>query len=737
MPENIQGLISRINFRNPETGWHVLSITPNQRGKDDDIMIKAVGTIPGNSVREGDEYRFSGEWSTHEKFGKQFKFTDFEVILPNNRSGIIAYFQSDHFYGIGPVAAGKIVDALGEDALEKLKQNPDLASTIPGITPKQAREITRKMREHSSLGDLISTICTDGISTNLANKIHALYGGEEALQLVKNNPYQLIHDLQGVGFKIADRIARVTGVAPNSPYRVEAAIRHVLYEAQNEGHVALSAGEVNKRVLELLGPDCGVTAKDIGQIGRSMIETQEIFREKNHNLVYEIGMHRAEVSLASKIRFLSKMPVHIADKEQIEQMINSAEAYTGIKYAPEQRQAIISALTSAISVITGGPGTGKSTITNAIVSIYKAVNPENNIYLASPTGRAAKRLSEATGFEAKTVHRLLHYSPYYGGFEFNEDNPLPGPGLLIVDEFSMADIELADDLFRALPDDIQVVLVGDIDQLPSVGPGSVLRDVISSGTLPVTRLKFIYRQGKESTIAWLADKIRKGEKVNLAKLAARDDITDFDFIEANDPSDAAFEIEKLAGMAIAAGSNAMEFQVLTPLKTKGAAGADYLNKMIQKSINPPDQGKPELQVGQTTYRLGDKIMVIKNNYDKMVFNGDLGIITNVVNGERMGVTAEIDGYSKFFNLDDLKKTVTLAYAYTIHKSQGGEFPTAIVVCLRSHYIMLQRNLLYTAITRAKQKLIIVGQQSAFDVAVKNTKIQKRNSLLAERLKGAV
>lgn len=751
MPEVLQGLVSRVIFRNPENGYSVLSVLPNkeyiqqdsQQNHDDDSFpdlpvdnsIKVIGNMPGNGVREGDEYRFTGKWVNHSQYGRQFKFDDFEVILPDNRGGIIAYLCSDHFYGIGPVAAGKVVDALGEDALEKLKANPDIAYSIPGISPKQAQEIANKMREHSSLGELITLICGDEVSTNLAARICAKYGGDAAIKVVKNNPYQLIEDLDGVGFKIADRIARATGVALDSPYRIEAAIRHVLQEAQHEGHVALSAGEINEKVMELLGPGCGVEPKDIGKIGRGMIAAEELRREKlqNQDLVYLSWMHRAEVSLAAKVRYMSELEAEPLDAEMVGNMVDDTAVQQGIEYAPEQRQAIITALASSLSIITGGPGTGKSTITLAIVDLYKRLYPDHRheIYLASPTGRAAKRLAEATGREAKTIHRLLRYNPFEGGFEFNEHNPLPGPGLLIVDEFSMCDVELADDLFRALPEDIKVVLVGDIDQLPSVGPGSVLRDTIVSGVVPVTRLQYVYRQGKESTIAWLADKIRKGEKVDLAKLAAK--VDDFEFIPAEDPSDAAYAIEQLVERLTSEGLTPMDFQVLTPLKVKGPAAADYLNKMIQRRVNPPDESKQELVRQNMTYRLGDKVMVIKNDYKKLVFNGDLGVVSGI---EKGGIWADIDGAPVFFGAEDMDK-ITLAYAYTVHKSQGGEFPLAIVVCLRSHYIMLQRNLIYTAITRAKKRLIIVGQQSAFDVAVRNNKIIRRNTLLAERLKGVV
>ena len=1097
--ETLQGLVSRVIYRNPENGYCVLAVTPNSRPEvtpdpdddfpmpADDSSIKAVGNIPG--IREGDEYRFSGKWTNHDRFGRQFKIDDAEVILPDNRGGVIAYLCSDHFYGIGPVAASKVVDALGEDALDKLKSNPDAAYSIPGLSGGQADELARKMRSHSALGELITMICGDGVSTNLAAKINSKYG-DEAIDQIKNNPYQLIKDLPGVGFKIADRIARVVGVAPNSPYRVEAAIRHVLSEAEHEGHVALPAGEINRLVMELLGPTCGVEPRDVGKIGMGMVASQELEREKDHNLVYKIGLHRAEVLLAMKLRYLSTMRADSDDPGIVEQLVEFAAGRQGIDYAPEQREAIITAIVSNISIITGGPGTGKSTITNAIVDVYRELNPRgHNIYLASPTGRAAKRLAEVTGHEATTIHRLLHFHPYQG-FQFDENEPLPGPGLLIVDEGcfhwktivllgdgtweyigkivnqkmettvmsynpetgrleprqikqwwkyerksdlleisasrnnstrrgrticctpqhmiatrkgyrradslevgdkvlvrgrfftdfqcqvvlgaligdahlqgldknrhksyqlaftqgedqkgyldfkislfpglftsephpspsgysdkkvwratmnlvdefddlvpiitkdgkinptseymdmlgdiglaifymdngsininktecayvclhterfdlgtqqimadwlqkkfsgkvklqrskghyfirlnkeasanlldavepyipacmkykhrnpelatfnpvpepmidvgevpirsikkwdkedsyskyvydigveglhnyvagnvivhnSMCDLELSCSLFKAIPEDIQTVLIGDIDQLPSVGPGSVLRDTIISGVLPVTRLKFVYRQGKQSTIAWLADKIRLGEKVNLAELSQK--VDDFDFIAAEDPSDAAYAIEDLVGKLTASGLGAMDFQVLTPLKSKGAAGADYLNKMIQRSINPADPSRQELVRGTMTYRLGDKVMVIRNNYQKGVFNGDLGTVTGI---DRGGIWAQIDGRPVFFAPDDLGQ-ITLAYAYTIHKSQGGEFPLAIVVCLRSHYIMLQRNLVYTAITRARQRLVIVGQQSAWDVAIRNNRIQQRNSLLAERLKGAV
>lgn len=717
--ETIRGAIIRARFHNPTNGYCVLQVSAG------DEFITAVGYMP--SVREGDEYSFSGQWSSHPKFGRQFVFDNCELLLPKSRRGIVAYIAS-LTYGIGEAKAGRIVDALGEDCLELIRENPEALARVPGITPEQAEEIAAKLSENTVLAELSSLICRQGVTPRLAAAVYMKYGAE-SVDVVKNNPYVLADDIYRVGFITADRVAQAVGVAPDSPYRVRAALEFVLKNAaEMDGHCYLRPRDIVPAVQKVLGKGCGVGVEQIAAANEALNESGKTIREDS--CVYLARMHAAEVRLAGRMRAL--LTHKAEDKAGPEHAMNVAERVAGMEYASRQREAIRTVLQNPLSIITGGPGTGKSTVTNGILITYQKLHPKNKIYLASPTGRAAKRLAEVTGQEAKTIHRLLRYHPELG-FQVNENEPLESPGLLIVDEISMADMELAADLFAGIPDDLQVVLVGDVDQLPSVGPGSVLRDAIDSGAVPTVRLEHNYRQEQGSRIAAYADLVRRGE---MPPLAAKDGDVECVFLDSYDTP-----VEQVVPAVLSRIRQAlddsltpMEFQVLAPMR-KGPAGVGALNEAIQEMVNPAAPEKAEMKRGKETFRINDKVMVVKNDYSLGVFNGDMGIVTGVEGAkgpDGPGLWVRIDRAAVFFPADDLG-ILTLAYAGTVHKAQGNEFPLCIVVCVRSHYIMLQRNLLYTAITRAKHRLVLVCQESAVEAAVKNDKIKERYSRLKERL----
>lgn len=710
-------------------------------GAEDYNRITAKGTMP--NPKEGDEIIFQGRWVEDPQRGWQFLFSTFEIVLPTSEQGVVTYFSSDKFFGLGRVAGEKILKSLGPNCLNLLKEDPDLAYQITDLSKKQQAELEQKMREHGALGDLIGLICQHGIGPGTAGRIFAHYG-PESVKIVKENPYRLTKEVDGIGFKIADSIGSAVKIGRNSDFRIEAAIRHVLEEAKSEGHCALRSEFISAETLDLLGPGSGVDWGGVARVGLGMIKSGELCRVKNEaakiDYIYLAEMHDAEESVAREV--LSRIgPAEGVTLEMVEQLVDSLEGGMGegFKLAPEQRQAVIWALLYRESVVTGGPGTGKSTISRLIRAGYAALYPYANMYQVAPTGRAAKRLSETTGESASTIHRQLRYNPEIG-FEYNKNNQLPGPGLLLLDEASMVDIELARSLMEALPADVQVVFIGDVDQLPSVGPGTVLRDIICSGVVPTTRLKYVYRQEEGSTISLLADMInRYDETKDMPDLRGMQNVCggrDFKFFEAETADEAHSTIQGLMRDWHGSGLKIMDFQVLTPLKDRGAASAKHLNSMLRDIFNPAGgggEGKPEKVYGDKVFRDGDKIMKVKrNDYKKMLFNGDIGTM-----GFEYGkpIFQAEDNFIPLDN-DDLAN-IELAYAFTVHKSQGSESPLVVVVCIKAHYIMLQRNLMYTAITRAKKRLAIVGSQDAFKIAVRNNKIEHRYGLLQQRLRGEI
>lgn len=700
--ETLRGTILGIRFYNPRNGWAVLSLHTS------DEAVTAVGPVV--NPREGDEYELTGAYVTDPKYGRQFKIQGAEVLLPSTRKGIIRYLASIA-YGVGEVKAARIVGALGDDCLDKLQANPACLDGLTFLTQDQREQIKAHLREHSAVAEVSSLICKEGITPNLAAKVVAVFGAD-AVQIVKEEPYRLT-EIDGIGFLTADKVAMSVGIKPDAPQRIQAAVLHLLSEAENDGHCYLRPSSLVKQAPDLLGHQVDTAA--IAEAVATLIRSGLLTREEDD--IYTSEMYEAETGVAQMVRNLvAQKPWPIAS---LDNLIHACETDAGLTYHPIQRQAIRMALTSGLSVLSGGPGTGKTLITKAIVAIYRQEHPNLPVHLCSPTGRAAKRLSEATGHPAKTIHRLLGYTPGVG-FSYHEEEPLDG-GLLIADEASMMDIRLAKSLFSACANGMQVVLVGDVDQLPSVGPGSVLRDIIRSESAPVTMLEYVYRQEEGSGISALADMVNQGSLTGIGV------VSDVVSAPISNPDEALPLVTQFAKQAYAE-YGLLGFTVLAP-GHKGSAGVKALNTAIRAAINPGAGNSPK-------FAAGDRVMVTKNNYPHDVFNGDVGVVRNA----NPDGSIEVDFGDAWvtFGLSDAQAPLDIlqmAFASTIHKSQGGEYPAVVVVLTRQHWIMLRRQLLYTAITRAKKRLIVIHQTGAFERAVRNNQEAKRNSKLAERLGG--
>ncbi|MGE4274087.1 MAG: ATP-dependent RecD-like DNA helicase [Desulfitobacterium sp.] len=717
--KTLAGTVTGIRFHSPQNGYSVLMVQPRDTSIDSS-HCSVVGNLA--AVRVGDEYEFQGAWTENPKYGKQFAFKKAEVVLPKEKQGSISYLAT-LATGVGPAKAKKIVDALGDDALQIIINDPEVLNQFMFLSPSQCEELTTGLMQNTKMAELSALICGEGVGIGTATKIYKEYGAE-AVKIVKENPYLLADEVYGIGFKVADRIGRSVNIAPDSPYRVESAYQYSLKEAGNDGHVFLKPKDTMVEITKLLGKDSMVGLGNVKEAFETLERRGVVTREGD--CIYLSYMYREEVTLAKDILRLAQTEGKYAESEEyqrIEDIIEEIQEQDGIVYAKEQKEAIISAFRKSLSVVTGGPGTGKTTVVNGIIKAYKQIAKNWNIFLAAPTGRASKRMAEATGIEAMTEHRLLKFNPYEGGFMFNRDNQLPS-GLLIVDEFSMNDISLSQSLFEAVPDDMVMVLVGDVDQLPSVGPGKVLEDIIDSRKVVTTRLKFNYRQASGSRIALEASRIAE---LNDCRLYA--DENDWKTILNEDPEKALEGIKSEVKQAKEAGLGIMDFQVLAPMK-KGTVGVDNLNEVIREIVNPPSFSKPEQKVGKDRFfRLGDKVMVIKNNYKLGVFNGDLGVVKRIHIGT---IVVDFEGEEIMFEGENLL-ILTLAYASTVHKSQGSEFPLVIMVVMRSHYIMLQKNLFYTGITRAKNKLVLVCQESAVKRCLDNKDKQVRHTMLRERI----
>ena len=711
----LEGVLERIVFFNEENSFTVARL--QVVGKKD--LITIVGSLP--LPTPGETLRLKGQWVVDTKFGQQFRVESCLSVLPATIVGIQKYLGSSLIKGIGPIMARRIVDKFGLETFDIIEDSPERLREAEGIGPIRTERITNAWQEQKEIREVMVFLQGHEVSPAYAVKIYKIYG-DKAISVVKENPYRLALDISGIGFKTADKIARSMGIDPNSQIRAEAGIIHVLSELVDEGNVYYPDQELKKKAGELLEVDPAIlemALATLAQQDRIMIE--ELPEGK---AVYLTPLYVAEANVARRLKTLiesTKQPLQL----DVEKAIEWVQGINHIELAETQKQAIKKAVTGKVLVLTGGPGTGKTTLVNSLVRILEKKG--QRILLASPTGRAAKRLSEVTGKEAKTIHRLLEFSPKEGGFKRNEDNPLDAD-LVVIDEASMVDTILMNNLLKAVPVTATLLLVGDVDQLPSVGPGNVLKDIIASGCVETVILTEIFRQAQESLIIVNAHRVNRGEFPQLKPQQGQR--SDFYYIEKNTPEEVLAVIKELCGKRL---PNAFHFsplddiQVMTPMH-RGTVGVSNLNAELQRLLNP--EGKVITRGGRL-FRANDKVMQTKNNYEKDVFNGDIGRIVSI-DFDEQEVQVKFDDRLVNYELSDLDDLV-LAYAISIHKSQGAEYPAVVVPLLSQHYIMLQRNLLYTAITRAKRLVVLVGSKSAIAIAVRNNKVQHRYTNLAARL----
>ena len=738
MSESITGYIDHIIFRNEDNGYTVMVL----KGVSEEDELTCVGSFP--VVTQGASVELEGNFTQHPVYGKQFQAVRLTEKMPEDALAMERYLGSGAIKGIGAALAGRIVRHFGDDTFQIVENEPERLSEVKGISEKKAREIAMQIAEKSDMRKAMMFLQKYGISLNLGAKIYQKYG-DSVYSVLQENPYRLADDISGVGFKIADEIAYRIGIHTDSDYRIKSGMVYTLLQATGEGHVYLLKDELFQRAAELLGVDSSYMEKHLVDLA---MERKIVQKEQGDQiLIYPAQYYYLELNTA---RMLRELDIFCPEDEKIvERRIVQIEKETGTVLDEMQKKAVQEAAGHGLLILTGGPGTGKTTTINAIIRYFEGEGAE--IRLAAPTGRAAKRMTEATGYEAQTIHRLLELSgmpednregqPIH--FERNAENPLE-TDVIIIDEMSMVDIHLIYSLLMAVTAGTRLILVGDENQLPSVGPGNVLRDIIRSGQFPVVELKKIFRQASESDIVVNAHKINKGEQVEINNKSR-----DFFFLKRYD-ADIIIRVvialiqEKLPKYVEA---KPFEIQVLTPMR-KGLLGVERLNQILQRYLNPPDASKKEKEIGQGLFREGDKVMQVRNNYQLEweirgrygipiekgvgVFNGDTGIIKTI---NEFAETAEVefeDGrwaeYS-FKQLDELE----LAYAVTIHKSQGSEYPAVIIPLLSGPRMLMNRNLLYTAVTRARKCVTVVGSEETFRYMIRNEKQQRRYSSLDQRI----
>ena len=723
MLAELHGQIERITYINEENGFTIARVKVH--GQRD--LVTVVGNLMAPSP--GEILKMKGEWANHPKFGEQFKVVHYKSAVPASVYGIQKYLGSGLIKGIGPVMAKRIVKKFDKQTLDIIENEIEKLAEVKGIGKKRISMIKTAWDAQKEIRQVMLFLQTHGVSSGYATKIFKQYG-QASIQVVKENPYRLATDIFGVGFVTADHIAEKLGFDKNSELRAEAGILYVLHQLADEGHVYYPYEPLIRKCQEILQVDRDVIVKAFSTIAlnqqiviEDLNEDIEEFRE-NNKAVYLAKFDLCETSIATRLKALVNVPKSIR-KIDSDKAIEWVQEQLAITLADNQMEAVRSAVKDKVMIITGGPGTGKTTIINAILKIFSKLRVR--VMLAAPTGRAAKRMSEATGHEAKTIHRMLEYSIQKGGFQKNEAHPL-NCDLLVVDEASMIDTILMHHLLKAISPTATFILVGDVNQLPSVGAGNVLKDIIASGAVPVVELNEIFRQAKESLIIVNAHKINSGE---LPYLKSSDNkLVDFYFIEQEDPEEVLKIILDLVKARIPRRFRCdatEDIQVLTPMH-RGVVGAGNLNVELQRALNPGEAG---LVRGNMSFRVNDKVMQIKNNYDKEVFNGDIGRITRI-DLEAQQVSMSFDGRNVDYDFSELDEIV-LAYAVSVHKSQGSEYPAVVMPILTQHYVLLQRNLIYTAVTRGRRLVVLVGTKKALAIGVKNDKTQKRYTYLRHRL----
>ena len=728
--DQLRCIVERITYQNAENGYAVIKC----RAKGFQDLVTVVGNMP--EVHVGSVLHLGGSWRVDAKYGRQFSVQEFEETLPATVYGIEKYLGSGLVKGIGPKYAHRIVQVFGKDTLDVIEDNPERLLEVDGIGKVRVERIRKSWQEQKEIRNIMLFLQSHDVSTAHATKIYKTYGNE-SIDIVRENPYRLADDIWGIGFRTADTIAEKLGFGRDQYVRLRSGLLYTLNRLADDGHCFSTREMLIKTGEELLGvEEVPLSAALDEMIGAGDVITEHYAGEDGESgtAIYLPPFYYSECGVARRLQEINAANnVHVAPERALAGQI---QRWTGIQYDEVQLKAIQMAVNSHILILTGGPGTGKTTTTLGIISALRARG--GRILLAAPTGRAAKRLTEATGLEAKTIHRLLEVKPPEG-YQRNEENPLEGD-VLIVDECSMIDIMLMYNLLKAVPDTMTLILVGDIDQLPSVGAGNVLRDVIDSGCFPVVRLTRIFRQAQASRIIMNAHRINQGKMPDISNGRQ----SDFFFIDMDkeaqkrgiEEGDTAILAEEAAKEIVALVGSKLpryyrtpprEVQVLTPMQ-RGVVGATNLNQVLQQAINPGDVG---LKRGGFLFKARDKVMQIRNNYDKDVFNGDIGTIESVDTEDR-SLKVDFDSKIVEYDVSELDE-LTLAYATTIHKSQGSEYPIVVIPVLMNHFVMLQRNLIYTGITRAKRVLVLVGTRKALAYAVRNVVVQKRNTMLKDRL----
>ncbi len=727
-PDSVTGILERVTYHNEDNGYTVARLAIE--GARD--LVTIVGTFSNPVV--GECLFCSGEWAAHKEYGKQFVVAEYSTARPATAFAIEKYLGSGLIKGIGPVMAKRMVTLFGIETLNKIEHSPKELLKVDGIGRVRVQKIQRAWEEQREIRRVMLFLQERGVSPTFAVKIFKTYGNR-AIEIVEANPYRLATDIWGIGFKTADKIAMQMGMAQDGEPRIKAGLLYTLSEATDYGHLYLPEPKLIRSAVKILE----VPATKIQPVLDEMAAAEEVMPEDIPEIeikgllmraMFVPALYYTEVGLAAQLKFrLGLPPTRPVSRQKISLWLEKQEWELNITLSEEQKEAVSLAVENRIFVLTGGPGTGKTTITNLIARALEA--QKKQLVLVSPTGRAAKRLSEVTGRDAQTIHRMLQYDPASHSFVFNETNPLPCDAM-IADEVSMLDAVLANSLLKAVPDTAQIIFVGDSDQLPSVGAGNVLGDMLDSGVVPSIRLTQVFRQAQESLIVTNAHRIREGRFPNLIPPAERAGYNCL-YIEAEESEAAAQQVVKLARKSLPAlGFGPDDIQTLTAMR-RGTVGVNYLNELLQGALNPPDPTgrQPEMLRGSRCFRVGDRVMQLRNNYDKNVYNGDIGAVTEIDLEEQLfkvRYPERVVEY-EFSEYDELQ----LAYALSIHKSQGSEYPAVILVIHSSQYMMLQRNLFYTGLTRARKLCVIVGEERAVTWAVQNNKTARRFTRLQARL----
>jgi len=704
--DTLKCIVQRITFFNEENGYTVLRV----RVSGFDEVVTVVGNM--GSVNVGAVLIVKGEWQTDKKFGKQFAVREYEETLPATVHGIEKYLGSGLIKGVGPKFAGLIVKTFGADTLNIIEETPDRLNEVPGIGQKRVEMIIEAWKEQKEIKNIMLFLQDHDVGTALAIKVFNEFGAE-SISIVRENPFKLT-EITGIGFKTADTVARKMGFDTESEYRCKSGLVFVLNDCSNDGHCFMPRGELTKKAAEMLSIDESKLDNTIDE----MLLVHDLILEPPDS-IYVPPLFFCENGSSARFKAILSCGFDAINTKDI---ISAVEKSSGIEYDEFQKDAIKIAAKSKVMILTGGPGTGKTTTVKGIIEVFSRAHKK--ILLAAPTGRAAKRLTEATGMEAKTIHRLLEAKPP-ASYQRNEENKLEGD-VLIIDESSMIDIVLMYNLLKAVPDEMTLLFVGDADQLPSVGPGNVLRDMIDSGAIPVVQLTHIFRQAMDSQIIMNAHRVNRGEIPDLDNKGK----TDFFFVPQQDDTALPQTIVDLCIHRLPSHFKVKppDIQVLCPMQ-RGENGVQSLNALLQNAIS---KARKYIKRGGTEYRLGDKVMQIKNNYDKEVWNGDIGRIVSIDEEDRI-VNVSFDNAEPIPYMATELDELVLAYAVTVHKAQGSEYDVVVLPLTTQHYMMLQRNLLYTAITRAKKAVVIVGSKRAVGIAVKSNNVRQRNTGLAERL----